>query len=268
MSTPNPYAPPVAEVQEARPEHDDAEDQLIPGGRTVPAGHGLSWFGGAWRLFKTQWLMWWLVLLLTLGAVIVVTFIPVVNLIAFVGFPLIAAGLGSCARSTLREGRFEVAQLFDGFRHNTVQLLLIGVIYLALIMGTVAVLALAFGASGLFGLLFGGGDPMVSGTAMAGLGVGFFIVYLLAIMLIGTSVVFAPYLVFEHNMSAIEAMKMSVTGSLRNILAGIVATLSYFVLAILATIPLLLGWLVLFPVLMLTVYVAYRDIYVESPLQA
>jgi len=56
-------------------------------------------------------------------------------------------------------------------------------------------------------------------------------------------------------------MKMSFAGCLRNILPFLVYGLVGFGLAIAATIPLFLGWLVLGPVVSASLYTSYRDIY-------
>jgi uncharacterized membrane protein len=56
-------------------------------------------------------------------------------------------------------------------------------------------------------------------------------------------------------------MKQSFVGSLRNIVPFLLYGLILFLLSIVATLPLLLGWLVLGPVLAASLYTAYKDIY-------
>ncbi len=60
-------------------------------------------------------------------------------------------------------------------------------------------------------------------------------------------------------------MKLSFAGSLRNILPSLIYGIVWIVLAIVATIPLLLGWLVLGPVSVASVYASYRDIFEDQP---
>jgi uncharacterized membrane protein len=62
-------------------------------------------------------------------------------------------------------------------------------------------------------------------------------------------------------MTPIEAMKESFLGCLKNILPFLVYSVVLMVLGIVAAIPLGLGWLVLGPTLIASVYVSYRDIY-------
>jgi uncharacterized membrane protein len=56
-------------------------------------------------------------------------------------------------------------------------------------------------------------------------------------------------------------MKASFTGCLRNIVPFLVYGVIGFVLMVLASVPVLLGWLVLGPVMVASIYTAYRDIY-------
>ena len=59
-------------------------------------------------------------------------------------------------------------------------------------------------------------------------------------------------------------MKGSFMGCLKNILPFLVYGVIMFVLAIVASIPLALGWLVLGPMTVASVYAAYRDIYLST----
>ena len=72
---------------------------------------------------------------------------------------------------------------------------------------------------------------------------------------------FAAPLVVFHEHGAVEAMKGSFAGCLKNIVPFLVYGVVLFVFAIVATLPLLLGWLVLGPVFAASVYTSYRDIY-------
>jgi uncharacterized membrane protein len=74
---------------------------------------------------------------------------------------------------------------------------------------------------------------------------------------------FAPALVVFHELGAVEAMKQSFTGCLRNIVPFLVYGVILIVPAFIASIPLGLGWLVLGPVTAASIYTAYRDIYLS-----
>ena len=75
---------------------------------------------------------------------------------------------------------------------------------------------------------------------------------------------FAPALVVFHEFGPLAAMKQSFSGCLRNIPAFLVYGLIGMLLAILASIPAMLGWLVLGPVFTGSLYASYRDIFLKS----
>jgi len=70
-------------------------------------------------------------------------------------------------------------------------------------------------------------------------------------------------LVVLHDRGVIESMVLSFKGCLRNILPFLVYGIIAFVLLLLASIPLMLGLLVMMPVLIASIYTAYRDIYLS-----
>ena len=97
--------------------------------------------------------------------------------------------------------------------------------------------------------------------AAAGLGMVMMLVFFVVGIVLGMAFWFAPGLVILGGMAPIDAIKASFAGSLKNIVPFILYTVIYFVAAIVATIPFGLGWLALMPLLMITIYVSYRDIY-------
>ena len=74
---------------------------------------------------------------------------------------------------------------------------------------------------------------------------------------------FAPALALFHQQGPAEAMKGSFVACLRNILPSLVYGAIGFMLAIVASIPFGLGWLVLGPVIAGSLYASYRDIFFE-----
>jgi uncharacterized membrane protein len=63
---------------------------------------------------------------------------------------------------------------------------------------------------------------------------------------------------------AIEAMKESFAGCLKNIVPFLLYGIILLVLNVVAAIPLLLGYLVFVPVAAASLYTSYRDIYYTS----
>ena len=72
---------------------------------------------------------------------------------------------------------------------------------------------------------------------------------------------FAPALVVFNDRGAVDALKESFSGCLKNVLPFLLYGVILLIPAIVASLPVLLGWLVLAPVITGSIYVAYRDIY-------
>lgn len=267
MNDRNLYAPPAAQVVDVQPLSSLGEGVFVPGGRRVSAGHGWAWFVAAWRLFKSRALVWWFVLILSMGGMILLSIVPLINFVVMIGFPVLMAGIGACADSCRRTGTFDVGSLFVGFSERTGQLLLLGVLTLvATLVGFAVLMLVVGGGAGVLSLYLGDMESRQAASAgmMAGMGGVGALLYMLMMAALMSMVVFSPYLIHQRGMSAVQAIRESVLGSLRNVGAGLVAAIVYFGLAIVATIPLALGWLVLLPVVFLVGYTAYRDVFFEA----
>lgn len=240
-------------------------DRLIANGRIAPAANGWQWFVQAWRLFAAQPLSWLGVFVLALVLVSVLSALPVVSLLTAVAGPFLTAGFGSCARTVSRGGRFGINQLFDGLRVRPGQLAIVGLIYIGILVAIMLIFAAMIGASGMSALTEGdmAQREEAARQLFSTMGLGFLLIFLVLVSLFST-VIFAPFLVQEHQMSATQAIMMSAKGSLKNIPAGLVWIISYTALGILASVPIALGWIILLPVAVLTQYTAYRDIFVDS----
>ena len=74
---------------------------------------------------------------------------------------------------------------------------------------------------------------------------------------------YAPALVILNDIPAAEAMKLSFKGCLRNMVPFLVYGVVGIILAIIASIPLALGWLLLLPTMICSTYVSYREIFID-----
>jgi uncharacterized membrane protein len=72
---------------------------------------------------------------------------------------------------------------------------------------------------------------------------------------------FSPCLVVFHEAAPMQALAQSFSACLKNVVPFLVYGVVVLVFAFLAAIPLGLGYLILFPVLIASVYTAYRDIF-------
>jgi len=75
---------------------------------------------------------------------------------------------------------------------------------------------------------------------------------------------FAPALVVLRGLAPMAAVRESFLGCLKNMVPFLIYGIVLLVPSIFATIPFLLGWLVLLPVVIASIYVAYRDIYGDA----
>ena len=252
----NPYAAPKAAVADAAT---PVQGNFIPGGRAVPAGRGWDWIVSGWNLFKKQPGMWIGLIVVALVIFFVMAIIPFIGSLALMVLgPVFGGGIMLGCRA-LDEGReLEIGHLFAGFKEKFGTLAAVGAIYLAAQVVIMVVIMLITGAS-LFTLGRGGAD---GGTAM---GIVLAMLIMMALMIpVAMAVWLAPALVALNDRGAVEAMKESFFGCLKNIVPFLLYGIVLFVASIVAAIPLLLGWLVLGPVFAGSIYASYRDIYYSS----
>jgi len=72
---------------------------------------------------------------------------------------------------------------------------------------------------------------------------------------------FAPMLVYFRNVPPLQAMRLSLRAFLHNVGPMLVYGLTFMLLAILATLPMMLGWLILLPLVFTSLYASYSDIF-------
>jgi uncharacterized membrane protein len=258
----NPYAAPRTHVEDAPTSLPDGE--FIPGGRAVPAGNGWRWIPDAWAFTGLQRGTFIGVFLLCALIAIVLGLIPILgSIISALIMPVIFGGFMLGCDALRRGGQLEVGHLFAGFRDHAAKLIALGGIYLAFFVAMVLVVVLIFGST--VGLLFfGGAQP--TPEEMAGLVMTILLASLVMLALslpMYMAMWFAcPLIVLgQHDVAA--ALKSSFGACLKNILPFLVWSIAIFFLSIVASIPLALGWLLLGPVVMASIYLSYRDIYHE-----
>jgi hypothetical protein len=256
--TTNPYAAPKAAVAD---ETVAIDADFIPGGQSRPAGNGWSWIAAAWNLFKRQpglWIGMWLLFVVILIGMSVIPLLGTV--LTGVFWPVFVAGFAVGCRALDEGGELELAHLFAGFRERLGALVGVGALSLlvSLIVGMVVGLGLGAGA---FTMMQGDPEAM---AALAGTTLLLLILITMALLLpVMMAAWFAPALVVFQQQGVIEAMKTSFSGCLRNLLPFLVYGVVMLVLAVLATLPIGLGWLILGPMLSASVYTSYRDIYLK-----
>ena len=258
MQDENPYAAPEAPVEDIA--HFAGTGELIEGGRTVPSGNSWQWIVNGYDLFKQSPGVWILILVIAFVIMALLSAVPVGQLASNLLFPVLIAGMMEGCHAQAQGEHLEVAHLFAGFRDRVGQLVLVGLLYMIGVIAARAVASLIFGVS-----MFA---AVMTGAATAGLApltfALFTLVVLALIIPLQMAIWFAPALVIFHDVPAVDAMKQSFQAGLKNIVPFLVYGLIVIGLGLLASIPFLLGWLVLFPTLVGSIYYSYRDIFLEE----
>jgi hypothetical protein len=228
-------------------------------GRAVEAGQGWAWIASGFEMFKKQPGMWIALVLVFFVVLFVLALIPLLGALAMlILMPVFTGGLMVACQTQQRGGQLEIGHLFAGFKTQTGSLVVLGAIALGGWVIVMVPVLLIVGAGAFFGAMRG------DAAGAATMGGSFLIAWLLAMalsILLYMALWVAPALVVLRGAKPVEAIRRSFFGCLKNIVPFLIYGIVMMVLGILATVPLGLGWLVLGPVAVASVYVAYRDIY-------
>ena len=245
---------------------DDALPSANAQARTVEPGRGLAWWTEAWALFVRSALLWVALGLILIVGCGVISMVPLLGAVATaLLIPPFVGGWMLAARKVHGGGTLEAGDLFSGFQGaQLTPLFVLGALFAAATALTFLV-AGVLGAGAAFGMFLGGMQHGGAGM-LAGLGVGLLAIFVFFTFgLLATAAMwFAPALVVFRQTAPIDAAKASFAAVFRNWLAFLVFGLIQIALAVVASIPFALGWLVLVPVMMLTAYVSYRDVFEPS----
>ncbi len=250
----NPFKAPTARVADAH----EADGEFVPEGQTVEAGRGTAWLGHGWEMFKAAPGPWIGITVVYFVIAIVLGLIPILGGLAVnLLIPVFIGGIMLGCRALDQGEELTVGHLFAGFSNNFGNLVLVGLIYL---VGFVAIMIIAF----VIGTVVGIGAAMTGAGKMAILPVLLVaLIAMLAILPLAMALWFAPALVLFHGLAPFDAMKASFFACLKNFMPFLVYGIVVVILAILATLPILLGWLVLTPVLFASMYAGYRDMFLR-----
>jgi uncharacterized membrane protein len=228
-------------------------------GRTVAAGRGWDWMVEAFALFRKQPGIW-ILMVVALGVLfILISMIPMLgSFLSALLFPIFGGGLMLACKDLDQGSPFEFERLFAGFTRKTGDLVMVGAFNL---FGWVVIffaVASVIGGGVFMGVMRGG---------IEGAGVSIAAMLIATLLVAGLSVPlymatwFAPVLIMLNDMTPTAALKASFIACLRNWLPFLVYSVVLLVLGVVAAIPAGLGYLVLLPVLIASVYTAYRDIF-------
>ena len=230
--------------------------------RAVAAGNAFDWLKQGWALFVVNPGVWIAITIVLLVLLLGLSVVPLVGtLAANLLTPLLGAGLLQACQKAADGKTPEIGDLFAGFKQNTSELVMVGVLYMAAML-IVALIVLTLGGGSVAGGLMMG-RPAGIGLAFGGVMLAMLLSLALSVPLM-MALWFAPALVFFNNMAPLTALKASFNACLKNTLAFVVYGLIVLVLMFFAALPVGLGFLVLVPVLSGSIYASYRDVFVAN----
>jgi hypothetical protein len=236
--------------------------ESMTGARAVGAGQGWTWIADGFGLFKKAPGIWIALVVMLFVILLVLAFIPLLGAVAtLLLMPVFVGGLMLGCRVLQGGGQLEIGHLFAGFKEHAGNLLALGAIGIVASIVVLIPVFVIMGAGAFVGVMRG--DAM-GAVAMGGT---FMLAALVALALsipIYMALWFAPALVVLRGFAPVAALKESFLGCLKNIIPFLIYGVVMLALSAVASIPLLLGWLVLGPVLMASVYTAYRDIFGDA----
>jgi hypothetical protein len=218
-------------------------------------------------------------IILTLSSV----FLPVFGgLVIQLFFPVFMGGLMAGCEAADRGDDFSITHLFSGFNQDLTALLIVGLVYLIglLVIVTLCGVFLIVAIGGFGSLLelirtvldavaandigrlinaLGPAARMVLAAELIGLAL-----YLPLLMLVW----FAPALIVLNHLDALTAMKYSFIGCVKNLVPYLIYGAIGLIASICATLPFLLGWFILTPLFIIGIYLAYKDIFLDTGVDA
>ena len=232
----NPYQAPTAPVSDRGAGEDGG---LIEYGRRVPAGHGVGWYARAWALFASAPLAWIGIWLIYAVFVIVLSFLPIVGSIINIFLePMLLGGVMLACRL------LALLQL---------------AVYMAMMLIFGITAAISVGGMAGLGVLQQGLPGFEVWLPIVIIAVAAFIPFMLFTM----ATFLAPALIVLHDIGPFDALRIGFLATLKNVLPMLVSFLIGVLLAIVASLPIFLGWLVLGPIFMCTLYAIYRDVFFD-----
>lgn len=227
----------------------------------VRAGNGPRWIAEGFRMYRRQPVVWtglslgWLVI--SFGLLLV----PVIgSFFATLLQPVFFASFAIAAKRQLEGERVEMGDLFIGFRTNVRALAMVGSVELVAALLVILLLSLVMGGPAAPATPATPEDMARSLQERAPL--LFTALGLMAI--VKGALWFAPALIAFHGMSAPHAIRWSVYASLSNFGAMFTYVFALTLMYVVAALPWGLGFAIALPVMCLSTYTGYRDVFEEN----
>ena len=226
---------------------------MIPEFSKVSVGDAAGWFSEGWKLMKTGFFRWIVMVLLASFFLMAISFIPFLGpLAAALLSPVLGAGLLIAADKSARSEIITIGEAFRVLQNNVLvkRLLVIGALGML-----VNLLIMAIGGASL-----GSGIPGDIGST-ASSGISFLWISVLSQSLWGAAILFGIPLVTFAGVDPPSALLTSLKAVITNWWPMLVFTIITVILGFLAMIPFGLGLLIYFPLMITTSYRAYHGVF-------
>ncbi|MEQ1881399.1 MAG: BPSS1780 family membrane protein [Burkholderiales bacterium] len=238
--------------------------------RSVAPSAGWQWIVRAFALIRRKPLSWLVLNLVFVMMGIVLSQLPAGGYALYLLTPVFLGGLVTAAADIEAGRNVELGSLLRGFRYNTLHLVTVGGIYLVgqvLISGVMLALGgpefQLIAQAGVEGMDPTRVTPEVASRVLMAVLVGMSLFLPLAM-----AIWFAPALIMFDNQSGWRAMWLSLRASLANMLPFLVYSIASSTLLLLALIPFGIGLVLWTPLMMLTLFTSYIDIFPPAEAKA
>lgn len=255
----NPYQAPQSDWNDEQ----DGDFELLEEPSSLNAGSGISWVGEAWQIFKARPLLWIGLILAYIGFIFVMGVLSIIPLLGFVAniaigiiVPMLMAGVYYIAYCIDNDEDVSFGDVTIAFSQGKTKDFIFLWLWQFLMM-----LGFGVGFGIVFAIMF-----FVFGISPETMENSLITILLLLIMLafiipIAMMSIFSPILILFHDLEAWDAMKLSLKGCMRNILPFLLNGIMFGLLSIVGIITLGLGFFVIAPIMMICMYIAYRQIF-------
>lgn len=235
----------------------ETENVLVPPSaagtaiRTVDAGRAVEWIAGGFRMVFKKPGFWIVAGLIVMVATWILGFVPLIGGALSTAAAIVGAGALCLSARALEQGGDEAAVAQKAAQSGPLWILGALSAALTFVMGMTLVV-LGLGTAGMYMFTSGGFGPMLAMSMLLMVAMG--IVLTMAFWL-------APALVALKGVNPVEAIRLSVLASLKNLVPFIVFCILAMICCLATMITLGLAMIVVAPALFAAAYIAHNDIF-------
>ncbi len=251
----NPYIPPDAELTPAPNNHEQPGHHAPV---SLPAGRGIDWVRQGFDFFKQDPGTWVLITIVGALVMIGINTIPLVSLVGGFFTYVFSAGLMLGAKAQDDGESLTLGHLFAGFKNSFSNLLALGAISIGY---SIVAVIIAFGTF-LLNL-----NEFSLESLQQNLNIQSLLVAIMLLLVLLTplfmGIWFSPALIVINQVPVFQAIILSIQACLKNVMPLTIYGLILMLLFIAGAIPFMLGLLVVMPIYYASIYISYREIFID-----